>query len=100
MLFAITEALIYLDPLKLALPLLKQPLQFYPDQTKAPQIVRDLNEKIKSAHAIVLVSAEYNRSMPPALTNLIDHFPPRSFGFKTSAIVTYSLGNHLTLLCL
>lgn len=82
-----------IDPLTINLPLLKQPIQFYPDPKKAPQIVQDLNDKVKKADAYVLVTAEYNRSMPPALTNLIDHFPPRSFGFKSSAIVAYSLGN-------
>jgi len=81
-----------LDPLTLDIPLLKQPLQFYPDPSKAPQILRDLNEKIQKADAFVVITAEYNRQMPPALTNLIDHFPPRSYAYRPSAIVCYSLG--------
>jgi len=81
-----------LDPQKLDIPLLKQALQFYPDQSKAPQILRDLNEKIKAADAFVVITAEYNRQMPPALTNLIDHFPPASYAYRPSAIVSYSLG--------
>jgi len=74
------------------LPLLKQPLQFYPSPTQAPKVLQDLNEKIKSADAFVVLTAEYNRQMPPALTNLLDHFPPLSYAFKASAIVSYSMG--------
>jgi len=81
-----------LDPMTLDIPLLKQALQFYPDPSKAPQILRDINEKIKNADAFVVITAEYNRQMPPALTNLIDHFPPGSYAFRPSAIVSYSLG--------
>jgi len=80
------------DPVELGLPLLKQPLQFYPDPSQAPQQIRDLNEKIKAADAFIIIAAEYNRQMPPALTNLLDHFPPISYAFKASAIVCYSLG--------
>jgi len=80
------------DPLELQLPMLKQPLQFYPDPNQAPQQIRDLNEKIKAADAFIILTAEYNRQMPPALTNLIDYFPPISYAFKTSAIVCYSMG--------
>jgi len=80
------------DPEKLGLPLLKQPLQFYPDPSQAPQQLRDLNEKIKAADVYIVLTAEYNRQMPPALTNLLDHFPPVSYAFKTSAIVCYSMG--------
>jgi NAD(P)H-dependent FMN reductase len=83
---------IILDPLELNLPMLKQPLHFYPDQNQAPAQLRELDEKIKSADAYIIITPEYNRQLPPALTNLIDYFPPRSFAFKSSAIVTYSLG--------
>jgi len=80
------------DPLELNLPLVKQPIQFFPDPSQAPQQLRDLNEKIKAADAFILVTPEYNRQMPPALTNLLDYFPPISYAFKTSAIVCYSMG--------
>ena len=30
--------------------------------------------------------------MPPALTNLMDHFPPSLFYHRPSAIVSYSVG--------
>jgi len=80
------------DPKELNLPMLKQPLNLYPDPSKAPQQIRDLNEKIKAADAFVLLAPEYNRQLPPALTNIIDYFPPISFAWKTSGIVCYSAG--------
>lgn len=40
----------------------------------------------------MVVCAEYNHSVPPALKNLLDHFGPAEFAFKPSGIVTYSTG--------
>jgi NAD(P)H-dependent FMN reductase len=40
-----------------------------------------------------VVSAEYNHSIPPGLTNLIDHFLEEYF-FRPSAIVCYSSGQY------
>ena len=40
------------------------------------------------ADAIVVVSGEYNHSIPPALSNLLDHFLEEWF-WKPSAIVCY-----------
>lgn len=81
-----------IDPEEFQLPVLKQPLHFYRDPTKAPDILHKLNKKVQEADAYVIISAEYNRSIPPALTNIMDHFPPASYAFKPSAIVTYSMG--------
>lgn len=46
----------------------------------------------RESSGLVLVSAEYNATAPPALTNLLDHFPPASYRHKPCSIVTYSLG--------
>ena len=43
------------------------------------------------ADAFVVVSGEYNHSIPPALSNLLDHFLEEYF-FRPSAIVCYSAG--------
>ena len=40
----------------------------------------------------VVVSGEYNHSIPPALSNLLDHFLEEYF-FRPSAIVCYSAGS-------
>ena len=39
------------------------------------------------------MTSEYNRTLPPALTNFMDHFPPSLFYHRPSAIVSYSIGS-------
>ena len=58
----------------------------------APTHLLEANKKLEAADAVVVVSAEYNHSIPPALSNLMDHFPLASYAFKPSAIVCYSVG--------
>lgn len=83
----------FIDPEEYDLPVLKTPLHFYPDQSKAPESLRKLNEIVNAADAYIILTAEYNRSMPPALTNLMNHLPPPSFEYKPSGMVGYSQGN-------
>jgi NAD(P)H-dependent FMN reductase len=45
------------------------------------------------ADGFCIVSAEYNHSIPPAMTNLLDHFLEEYF-FRPSAIVCYSSGQY------
>ena len=47
--------------------------------------------RIKAADAFIIVSGEYNHSIPPALSNLLDHFLEEYF-WRPSAIVCYSAG--------
>jgi len=83
----------YIDPIEWELPLLKQPIYFYPDPKQAPEILHKLNEKVLNADAIIVVTAEYNRTLPPALTNLMDYLPPKSYSYRVSGIVSYSMGS-------
>ena len=69
-----------------------KPLHHYSDRTQAPDWLRDANRKVQEADAVVVVSAEYNHSIPPALCNLLDHFPGSTFAYKPSGIVCYSMG--------
>ncbi|MGM0833198.1 MAG: NADPH-dependent FMN reductase [Pseudomonadota bacterium] len=48
--------------------------------------------KIEHADGYVMVSPEYNHTMSPALSHLLNHFGASLFAFKPSAIVTYSMG--------
>ena len=48
--------------------------------------------RIKAADAFIIVSGEYNHSIPPALSNLLDHFLEEYF-WRPSAIVCYSGGS-------
>jgi NAD(P)H-dependent FMN reductase len=73
-------------------PMLKQPLHFMKDQSSAPKWMTDTNEAIKNADAILVISSEYNCSIPPALTNVMDYFPPASYRHKPAGIICYSMG--------
>ena len=58
---------------------------------KAPAAMEKVAEALRSADGFVVVSAEYNHSIPAALKNLLDHYQSE-YLYKPSAIVTYSAG--------
>src|SRR4051794_38165194 len=72
------------------LPLLDRMYKEYPPG-QAPEVLERLAAKIKAADAFIIVSGEYNHSIPPALSNLLDHFLEEYF-WRPSAIVCYSAG--------
>ena len=80
------------DPNEIKLPLLEKAYHHYKDRTQAPKILQETNQIIADADAYVVITAEYNHSMPPALTNLLDHFPGSSFKYRPAGIVCYSAG--------
>lgn len=59
---------------------------------KAPAALEDLARRIDAADGYVMVSPEYNHSMSPALSHLLNHFGSSLYSYKPSAIVTYSAG--------
>ncbi|MQA29888.1 MAG: NADPH-dependent FMN reductase [Luteitalea sp.] len=78
------------DPVAIRLPLLDRMYKEYPRGT-APAVLEELATAYRAADAFVVVSGEYNHSIPPALSNLLDHFLEEYF-FRPSAIVCYSAG--------
>jgi NAD(P)H-dependent FMN reductase len=78
------------DPLELKLPLLDRMYKEYP-KGQAPEVLQQLAELYRRADAFVIVSAEYNNGIPPALKNTLDHFLEEYF-WRPSAIVCYSAG--------
>lgn len=84
--------MIFLDPDQIPFEVLKTPLHYYQNPADAPQWLHDNNELIKQADGFILLSSEYNATIPPALTNMMDHFPPSSFRHKPAGVVTYSMG--------
>ena len=78
------------DPKELQLPLLDRMYKEY-EKGQAPPVLEGLATLYRSADVFVIVSAEYNHSIPPALSNLLDHFLEEYF-FRPSAIVCYSQG--------
>lgn len=79
------------DPVDYPLPLLDKMYKEYPPG-RAPELLERLAERVKTADAYVIVSGEYNHTIPPALANLLDHFLEEYF-YKPSAIVCYSAGD-------
>lgn len=78
------------DPVALQLPLLDRMYKEYP-KGEAPAALETLAAVYRAADAFVVVSGEYNHSIPPALSNLLDHFLEEYF-WRPSAIVCYSTG--------
>lgn len=72
------------------LPLLDRMYKEY-EKGKAPAVLERLALLYRAADAFIVVSGEYNHSIPPALSNLLDHFLEEYF-FRPSAIVCYSAG--------
>ena len=78
------------DPVEHPLPLLDKMYKDYP-KGAAPEALEKLASLYRQADAFVIVTGEYNHSMPPALVNLLDHFLEEYF-WRPSAIVSYSAG--------
>jgi NAD(P)H-dependent FMN reductase len=80
-----------IDPVEYPLPLLDRMYKEYEPQ-QAPEVLQRLARLIVAADAYIVVSGEYNHTIPPALSNLLDHFLEEYF-WKPSAIVCYSAGS-------
>ncbi|XP_032786297.1 NADPH azoreductase [Daphnia magna] len=81
------------DPLEMDFQMLRQPLHFMKDKSAAPSWVTEANKEIESADGFVVVLSEYNCGVPPALSNMMNHFPPASYRHRPCSIVTYSMGD-------
>ncbi|WGF86935.1 NADPH-dependent FMN reductase [Marinivivus vitaminiproducens] len=81
---------VLVDPLELGLPLLDRMYKEYA-KGEAPEPLERLAALYRRADGFLVVSAEYNHSVPPALSNLLDHFLEEYF-WRPSAIVCYSAG--------
>jgi NAD(P)H-dependent FMN reductase len=81
---------VLVDPLERRLPLLDRMYKEYPPGT-APAVLEALAGLYRRADGFMIVTAEYNQSVPPALKNLIDHFLEEYF-WRPSAIMSYSGG--------
>jgi NAD(P)H-dependent FMN reductase len=92
-----------IDPKTHPLPLLYE--RFYETENPAPDL-EYLHDLYAAADGFILVTAEYNHSIPPALKNMLDHFT-WEFAYKACGIISYSDGayggvraaEHLRLVC-
>jgi NAD(P)H-dependent FMN reductase len=74
-----------IDPREYPLPLVDKMCKEYEPEA-VPAVLQRLAAIIKSADAYIIVSGEYNHTIPPALSNLLDYFLEEYFR-KPSAIV-------------
>ena len=86
---------VLVDAAELKLPLLDKMWKELKDDTSSGNAalrekLLPLSQLYARTDGYVVVSAEYNHSAPPALTNLIDYFLDEYF-FRPSAIVCYSV---------
>ena len=84
------HAVTLVDALEVQLSLLDRMYKDYP-KGQAPAVLERLATLYRAADAFVIVTGEYNHSVPPALSNLLDHFLEEYY-FRPSAIVSYSGG--------
>lgn len=82
----------FVDAAVQRLPLLDRMYKEYDPRSEAPPVLRRIADAIVPADAYVVVSGEYNHNVPPALSNLLDHFLDEYFR-KPSGIVCYSGGS-------
>ncbi|XP_050407685.1 2-hydroxy-1,4-benzoquinone reductase [Patella vulgata] len=80
------------DPKEMKFPLIENPLFYYKDRSVLPEWMLTAEKQVKDADAFVIVSAEYNHSIPPALSNMMDYFGASAYSYKPSGIVCYSAG--------
>ena len=80
------------DPLAYELPLLDLMYKEYAPGS-APATMEKLAQLFNESDGFLLLTGEYNHSVPPALKNLLDHFQ-REYFFKPSAIASYSAGSY------
>ena len=79
-----------IDPKEYNLPFLDKMYKEF-DKGKAPELMDKLGKILSSSDAFMIVSGEYNHSIPAALKNILDHYQSEYF-YKPSGIVTYSAG--------
>lgn len=79
-----------IDSQEYQLPLLDKMYKEFSAETAPPKMTA-VSKILDAADGFVIVSAEYNHSIPAALKNLLDHFQGE-YLYKPSAIVTYSAG--------
>src|SRR5271156_2849253 len=80
------------DPLEYHLPLLDRTYKEHP-AGQAPEVLERLARLVRAADAVVVVAGEYNHSIQPALSNLLDHFLEEWF-WRPAAIACYSASQY------
>lgn len=67
-------------------------LHFFFKQGSAPTKMEEMRKSIMDADSFLVITPEYNHSVPPALASMIGHFGGSNYAYKPSGIITYSVG--------
>ena len=78
------------DTNEFPLPFLDRMYKEFEEGTASPAMT-SVGNTLREADGFIIVSAEYNHSIPAALKNLLDHYQSE-YLYKPSGIVTYSAG--------
>ena len=81
----------FIDPMEYKLPFLDKMYKEFPEGT-APEAMEAIAGSLRKSDGFLVVTGEYNHSIPPALKNMLDHFQSE-YMFKPSAIASYSAGS-------
>jgi chromate reductase, NAD(P)H dehydrogenase (quinone) len=65
---------------------------FFFGKGEAPPAMDAMAATIRDADCYLIVTAEYNHTLPPALASMMGHFGGSCYAFKPSGIITYSPG--------
>ncbi|TCS38417.1 chromate reductase [Paucimonas lemoignei] len=72
------------------------PLYNQDEENNPPESVKRLKDAIKSAHGVLFVTPEYNRSVPGVLKNAIDHasrpYGQSAWAGKPAGVIGVSIG--------
>lgn len=77
-----------IEPKEFPLPFLDKMHKEYPTG-EAPETMEKIHMILSKSDGFMIVSGEYNHSIPPALKNMLDHFQSEYY-FKPSAIACCS----------
>lgn len=83
-----SDEITIVDPVDYPLPLLNNR---YFEMKEPSELFQKLHKIFEESDGIIFITAEYNHSIPPALSNMLDHFGSE-FLYKPAGIVSYSDG--------
>jgi chromate reductase, NAD(P)H dehydrogenase (quinone) len=63
---------------------------FFFKKGEAPAGMEAMAQTVRAADCYLVVTAEYNHSIPPALSGMMGHFGGSLYAYKPSGIITYS----------
>lgn len=75
---------------EIGLPMLDRMYKEY-EPGQAPEAMEKLAALYKSVDGFLIIAGEYNHSVQPGLSNLLDHFL-EEYAWRPSGIVSYSVG--------